>query len=94
MAKNKKRPKYVEEFVRQINKALEEWEIPNESNDLFIFGCDYLLKHKMYEGFNFFKHVDINGETRLVLAGTCNKDNFDCLQIYQKKVTISFGFSD
>ena len=50
MAKNKKRPKYVEEYVNDVNNALEKWGIKDETNDLFLFACEYLMKHKMYEG--------------------------------------------
>lgn len=82
MAKNKKRPKYVEEYINEVNNALEKWSVKDESNDLFIFACDYLLKRKMYEGFNFYKHVVRNGIEMLDLAGTPNKDKFDCLQLY------------
>lgn len=82
MAKNKKRPKYVEEYINEVNNALEKWGVKDESNDLFIFACNYLLKHKMYEGFNFYKHVVRNGIEMLDLAGTPNKDKFDCLQLY------------
>jgi hypothetical protein len=82
MAKNKKRPKYVEEFINEVNASLKFLGIKDESNDLFIFACGYLLKHKMYEGFNFYKRKNVNGEDRLVLAGTPNKDKFDCLQLY------------
>lgn len=82
MAKNKKRPKYVEEYINEVNNALEKWGVKDESNDLFIFACGYLLKRKMYEGFNFYKHVVRNGIEMLDLAGTPNKDKFDCLQLY------------
>lgn len=82
MAKNKKRPKYVEEYINEVNNALEKWGVKDESNDLFIFACNYLLKRKMYEGFNFYKHVVRNGVEMLDLAGTPNKDKFDCLQLY------------
>lgn len=82
MAKNKKRPKYVEEYINEVNNALEKWGIKDESNSLFLFACDYLLKRNMYNGFNFYKHVVRNGNEVLDLAGTYNKDKFDCLQIY------------
>ena len=82
MAKNKKRPKYVEEYINEVNNALEKWGVKDDDDSLFFFACNCLLKRNMYEGFNTYKHVDINGETRLVLAETCNKDKFDCLQIH------------
>jgi hypothetical protein len=82
MAQNKKRPKYVKEYVNDVNNALEKWGIKDETNDLFLFACSYLMKHKMYEGFNFYKHAAINGKEMLALAGSSNKDKFDCLQLY------------
>lgn len=83
MAKNKKRPKYVEEYVNDVNNALEKWGIKDETNDLFLFACEYLMKHKMYEGFNFYKHHPLkDGKEILALAGSGNKDKFDCLQLY------------
>lgn len=82
MAKTKKRPKYVEEYINEVNNALEKWGVKDEGNSLFIFACDYLLKRNMYEGFNFYKHVVRNGIEMLDLAGTYNKDEFDCLQLY------------
>lgn len=82
MTKHRKRTKYVEEYINEVNNALERMGVKDQSDSLFNFTCNYLLNRKMYEGFNFYKHVVINGVEKLVLAGTPNKDEFDCLQFY------------
>lgn len=81
---NRKRPQYVAEMVNAANKRFRDFNIKDESNDLFVFVCDYLLKKKMYEGYNFFKTVynpflkkDVS-----VLAGSAKKDEYDYLQIF------------
>jgi len=81
---NNKRPKYVTELVENANKRFRDFKIKDEGNDLFVFVCDYLLKKKMYNGYNFFKTVynpylkkDVS-----VLAGSAKKDEFDYLQIF------------
>lgn len=79
---SKKRPQYVTEYIKEVNNALDAWGVKESDNSLFNFACDYLLKRKMYQGFNFFKHKNVNGEDRLVLAGTADKTQYDCLQIY------------
>jgi len=89
---HKNRPQYVKEFVKKTNEYLRHNKVKDEfKNDLFCFACQYLLDKKMYEGFNFYKEkysymkdgkeVYLN-EPMLVLAGTSDKNQFDCLQLY------------
>ena len=60
----KKRPKYIQELVKETNKRLEIMNIKDEGDTLFRFVCDLLLKKNMYDGYNFFqkKTIVIDGE--------------------------------
>ena len=42
----KKRPKYIQELVKETNKRLEIMNIKDEGDTLFRFVCDLLLKKK------------------------------------------------
>lgn len=81
---NKKRPKYIQDIVNDINAQLRANYIKDENNDLFVWLCDYLLKRNMYEGYNFHKYGDkiVNGKPIVCLAGTADKNKFDFLQVW------------
>ena len=81
---NKKRPKYIQDIVNDINAQLRANYIKDENNDLFIWLCDYLLKRNMYERYNFHKYGDkiVNGKPIVCLAGTADKNKFDFLQVW------------
>lgn len=81
---NKKRPKYIQDIVNDINAQLRANYIKDENNDLFVWLCDYLLKRNMYEGYNFHKYGDkiVNGKPIVYLAGTADKNKFDFLQVW------------
>lgn len=86
--RTKKRPKYIEELVKKINKRLEVMNVKDEGDTLFRFVCDLLLEKKMYQGYNFFKKktIRIDGEAHNVLGYPTHEefkaDEWDCLQIY------------
>ena len=84
MAQSKKRPQYVTELVSKTNDYLRFRRVKDTSDTLFVFICDYLLKKKMYKGYNFFKEV-YNPYLKKVVsteAGSYKEDEFDYLQIY------------
>ena len=84
----KKRPKYIQELVKETNKRLEIMNIKDEGDTLFRFVCDLLLKKNMYDGYNFFqkKTIVIDGEPRNFLGNPTREElkagKWDCLQIY------------
>jgi hypothetical protein len=82
--KHNKRPQYVTDLVEKANKRFRDFKIKDESNDLFVFVCDYLLKRNMYEGYNFYKdeYVHYVDKVVSVLAGSAKKEEYDYLQIY------------
>ena len=55
MKKSRKLNTTALEIITDINKVLRHGNIKDTSNELFRFGCDYLLEHNMYHGYNFFK---------------------------------------
>lgn len=81
---NKNRPKYIQDIVNDINAQLRANYVKDENNDLFVWLCDYLIKRKMYEGYNSHKYGDkiVNGKPIVCLAGTADKNKFDFLQIW------------
>lgn len=82
MAKN--RPSYVTELVNKTNDYLRFRKVKDTKDTLFVFMCDYLLKRRMYKGYNFFKEV-YNPYLKKVVsteAGSYNENEFDYLQIY------------
>lgn len=82
MAK-KNRPTYVKQLVENANTYLRALKVKDESDSLFSFVCDYLLKRNMYEGYNYFK-MEYNTYLKkdvMVYAGSYKKDEFDFLQI-------------
>lgn len=76
----KKRPNYVTELVRKVNKSLKTLGKQGENSDLHIFITSYLLDKKMYHGWNFYKDKYVNGKTISVLAGSAT--DFDYIQMY------------
>ena len=83
MAKNKKRTKYVTELINKVNETLRFRKIQDESDTLFVFACDYLLKKNMYQGYNFYKDEFNPYLNKIIptLAGSYKKDKFEYLQI-------------
>ena len=76
----RKRPKYVTELVRKVNKTLQTLGKQGENSDLHVFITSYLLDKKMYHGWNFYKDKYVNGKTISVLAGSAT--DFDYIQMY------------
>ncbi len=83
----RKRPKYVTELVRKVNKTLQTLGKQGENSDLHIFITSYLLDKKMYHGWNFYKDKYVNGKTISVLAGSAT--DFDYIQMYWYKKGVS-----
>ena len=83
MSKNKKRTNYVQEMINEVNAYLRFRKVKSASDTLFVFATSYLLKKKMYEGYNFYKDMTMpDGETIVpILAGSCKEDEFEYLQI-------------
>lgn len=52
MTNNKKRPKYITDMVNHANAYLRTMGKDGENSSLFTWMCDYLRKHKHYQGFN------------------------------------------
>lgn len=75
-----KRAKQTVTMINRVNRYLEVNCIKNQYNDLFCAFQDALLKANIYNGFNYYKYKEINGETVLVLAGTSDPTKYDCLQ--------------
>lgn len=79
--RNRKRTKAIAEMVKDANHFFLMNKVKDYRNsDLFWFVQGYLLSRKMYEGFNFYNIKEIDGQTRLVLAGSAT--NYDVVQIY------------
>lgn len=103
MRKSKNLNKTALEIINDINLRLRRSAIKDSGNELFRFGCDYLLKKNMYHGYNLFKKVPANynpltgsievGNTGYVLCevGVGNKAECYCLQIY---IAPGFKFTD
>ena len=80
MARDRKRTKQVEELVKRANSIFKLKRVKDPYNDsLFMFLDDFLLEMRMYRGYNFYK-IDENGYLRL--AGSCNPEEYDCIQLY------------
>lgn len=82
MIKNRKRTKYIMNFVGDVNRVLEMNGVKDKNDNLFVFACNHLISLRMYDGFNFFKYKVINGEKILALAGSAEEEKYDCLQLY------------
>lgn len=83
MAQNrKKRPKYVDDLVKEVNHTLRCGKVKDERNDLFVFMLHYLLRKKMYKGYNFYVDKKFEYGTLPILAGSADYDKYDYLQLY------------
>ena len=83
MTKNRKRPQYVTDLLNECNEYLRFRKVKDTTDTLFVFMCDYLLKKRMYEGYNFFK-MEYNTYLKkdvIVYAGSYKEDEFEFLQI-------------
>ena len=83
MAKNKKRPQYVQEIVDEINEIFYHKKEKNTNCDLAIWLDHYLLNKGMYRGYNFYidkTHTD--GTTYKVLAGSSDPNVYEYIQFY------------
>ena len=83
MAKNKKRPQYVQEIVDEINEIFYRKKEKNVLCDLAIWLDHYLLNKGMYRGYNFYidkTHTD--GTTYKVLAGSSDPNVYEYIQFY------------
>ena len=83
MAKNKKRPQYVQEIVDDINEIFYHKKEKNAHCDLAIWLDHYLLKKEMYRGYNFFiDKTQTDGKTYKVLAGSSDPNEYEYIQFY------------
>lgn len=80
MTKNKKRPTYIKEMLNKVNETLRFHKIKNERDTLFAFMCDYLLKKKMYDGFNYYRD-EWNPYLGKSIPTLAHYEDFDYLQI-------------
>lgn len=80
MAQNKKRPKYIEDIIRDANAQFRRNYVKDENDSLFSWLCGYLLGKNMYNGFNYYKYGS-ELKAPIVLAGSYHKNEFDFLQI-------------
>lgn len=82
-----KRTRQTELLVKDVNEHLRRNRITDEHDELFSFTCNYLLKHDMYMGFNYYKDGCMyDGEecigTMPHLAGSGEFGKYEYLQIY------------
>ena len=83
MAKNKKRPQYVQEIVDDINEIFYRKKEKNAHCDLAIWLDHYLLKKGMYRGYNFFIDKTLtDGKTYKMLAGSDDPNEYEYIQFY------------
>lgn len=87
MAQSKKRPKYIEDIIRDANAQFRRNYVKDENDSLFSWLCGYLLDKDMYQGYNYHKWGDkiVNpetGERNVILAGSYKKDEYDFLQVW------------
>lgn len=73
-----KRTKQAEKMIDAVNEYLRKNNIKSQNDCVFAVFSYALLEANIYNGFNYYKHKEINGEKVLVLAGT--SDKYDCLQ--------------
>lgn len=83
--KSKARPQYVKDIVEEANQYFRLNKVKYEDRDnLFWFILNYLSSRKMYNGYTFYKEV--YDETiqcnKLVIAGTDNPNQYDCIQFF------------
>lgn len=83
MAKNKKRPQYVQEIVDEINEIFYRKKEKNALCDLACWLDHYLLKKGMYRGYNFYiDKTHIDGTTYKTLAGSSDPNEYEYIQFY------------
>ena len=83
MAKNKKRPQYVQEIVDEINEFFYHKKEKNAHCDLAIWLDHYLLKKGMYRGYNFYIDKTLtDGKTYKMLAGSSDPNEYEYIQFY------------
>ena len=86
MTYNKKRPKYIENQLSEINDILREKRLKYEDhyNDtLFQWFTQHLLNHRWYRGFNmYYDIIKEDGSVFRALAGENYKDYDYYLQIW------------
>lgn len=86
MAQNKRRPKYIEKQLSEINEIFHQnlLKYNDHYNDpLFKWFTFYLLHHGWYRGFNMYYDItDSDGNVRKVLAGENYEDYNYYLQIW------------
>ena len=77
-----KRTKQLQRIINDANRYFCDNGIKDESNELFVFLTNELLKENCYRGFNIFMYKTLNdGTPYLALAGAKHRDDYDCLQI-------------
>ena len=76
-----KRTKQAEKMIDAVNEYLRNNNIKSQNDCVFATFLYALLKANIYNGFNYYKHKEINGEKVLVLAGTSDPAKYDCLQL-------------
>lgn len=81
MTKDKKRPKYIEDIIRDANAQFRRKYTKDEDDSLFVWLCAYLLGKDMYQGFDYYRYTRTAGKNPIALAGSYKKDEFDFLQI-------------
>lgn len=79
------RPKYVQSIVDEANQRFRQQKMKdNDTNELFWFILDFLLKRNMYRGYNFY--IDRFDENKGIhvpaLAGTADPSKYDYIQIW------------
>ena len=75
-----KRTEQAEKMIDAVNEYLKINNIKSQNDYVFGVFLYALLKANIYNGFNYYKHKEINGEKVLVLAGTSDPTKYDCLQ--------------
>lgn len=51
--KGNERPAYIREIIHSINARLKADRIKDQSDPLFVWACDYLVRKNCYDGFYF-----------------------------------------
>ncbi len=71
----KKRPKYIEKQLKEINDIFRENRLKYDdryNNDLFVWFSDHLLHNGWYQGFNM--HYDVTKEDGTVIRALAGPD--------------------
>ena len=83
MTQNKKRPKYVQEIVDEINEIFYRGKEKDALCDLSCWLSHYLIKKGMYRGYNFYMdktHTD--GKIYKTLAGSADPNVYEYIQFH------------